>query len=122
MKKLFKFLPLKVKSPETQDITVPPLIHLTNIYKVPRMKKELLPLNTLNAKTNICQEWFQGKQEVEMSKTRRKYCLIIFLFKKGAKIKWQYKGEEEEWGTKPRTCFIRIGISTLTYKFIKCKY
>lgn len=39
MKKLFKFLPLKVKSPETQYITVPPLIHLTNIYKVPRMNK-----------------------------------------------------------------------------------
>lgn len=39
MRKLFKFLPRKVKKPETHYITVQPLIHLTNIYKVPRMNK-----------------------------------------------------------------------------------
>ena len=40
MRKLFKFLPLKVKKSETQHITAQSLIHLTNIYKVLRMNKE----------------------------------------------------------------------------------
>lgn len=39
MKNILKFLLQKVKKPETQYLTVLPLIHLTNIYKVSRMNK-----------------------------------------------------------------------------------
>ena len=53
MGKLFKFLSLKVKEPETPHIAVQSLIHLTNSYKVPtRMKKGAAThsINTLMVK------------------------------------------------------------------------
>lgn len=44
MRKLFKFLPLKVKKPESQD-SAAQLDYLANIFKVPRMNDGALPLS-----------------------------------------------------------------------------
>lgn len=77
-KTLFKFLPQKVKKPETQYITVLPLIHLTNIYKVSRINKGAAAAQLIHWMQNDCKEdrrWKGADSRMDFS------ILIYYLIK-----------------------------------------
>ena len=86
MGKLFKFLSLKVKEPETPHIAVQSLIHLSNSYKVPtRMKKGAAThsINTLSGKWSVCQQGIQGREGWKRVRFKQPILFINFSSKNG---------------------------------------
>lgn len=92
MRKHFKLLPRKVKKPETQYIIVQPLIHLTNIYKVPRMNKVAAAVQLIHWMQKLLSASSDSKEDSRWKgvNNSKKIFKFIFFLKKRARIKYKY--------------------------------